>query len=392
MGWQWVATRAKTGEVLNDLPDLADQQGNGAITVAQTIGRYESTVCGLPLPTAPPEWVRSTKPLATNIILLQDNPLDPSHGIPVWGGQVTSRTPDETDILQLTLATVDSYFDRRYTGAQTFTNVGQNDIINSLMSGVIQTGTPNGGIPIRVQYVTAGSGTLRTRTYLDQDDKTVYSALTDLMGVQGGPEWTVGWEWQTNPERITPVLYVGDRIGSAVAPGMQPNVTFELPGPVMRVMYTEDYSNGKGANSVIATSSGQGTLRPQSSPQTFTDVDRPTVEYRYTPSTSITDVPTLTTWAQSALAQMQYGTGALAVTMVSSAEGCPQLGTDWFLGDTVGFKIGGVDPVTGREMAPGFPGGWSSNDRVIGYQLQVEESPLLTPIIYGPNVQNGPYQ
>jgi hypothetical protein len=379
MGYSWVSVDAETGNVLNDLPDLTDGSG-GTITVAQTIGRYETVTASLPLPTAPPDWDRSTTPGAANLILLADNPNDSTHGIPVWGANVTQQEVNETDQVSLSLATLEAYFDRRYVGNAPFTNVGQNDIINSLVNSYIKVG-PAGGIPIRVQYVTAGAGKLRTRTeFTDVSDKTIYSILTDLMSVQGGPEWTIGWEWQTAPERITPVLYVGDRIGSAVMAGMGANATFEMPGPVRSFKRLRDYSDGKGANSVIATSSGQGTSRPQSPAQLFADPIRPTYEYRWSPSTSISDVNTLTSWAQSALTQMTGGTTTLAMDAIASDPGCPQLGVDWFLGDDVGFNIGGPD-ANGVETVPGFPGGYKGTGRAIGYTLEVTETPIITPIL-----------
>lgn len=381
MGYTWVAVDLETGVVLNDLPDLTDGLG-GKITVAQAIGQYQTVSAGLPLPTAPNQWQRATQGGASAIILLADNPNDSTHGIPVWGGHVIQRHRNESDILPLTLVTPEAYFDRRYAGNQTFTATGQNTIVSTLVNNYIAAG-PAGGLPIRVQVVTAGSGTSRDRTYVDQDDKTMYSALTELMGVQGGPEWYVGWEWQTNPERITPVLYVGDRIGVAAGAGMQPNAWFEMPGPVTAFDYLEDYSAGKGANTVMATSSGQGTTRPQSTLQIFADPVRPTFEFRWTPSTSIIDTTTLNTWATSALTQMQTGSITLSMSASASDPGCPQIGSDWGIGDDLGYKIGGLD-ANGVDTVPSFPGGVSGVARAIGYTLEVTETPILTPVLAGP--------
>jgi hypothetical protein len=225
---------------------------------------------------------------------------------------------------------------------------------------------------------------LRTRTeYTDQADKTVYSALQDLMGVQGGPEWYVGWEWQTNPERLTPVLYVGDRIGVAAAAGMQPNAWFEMPGPVKSFQMVEDFTDSHGANAVMAVSSGVGTSRPQSTLQVFADPQRPTIEFRWTPSTSITDTTTLNTYAVQALSQLQQGSVTLSMDAVASDPACPQLGVDWNLGDDIGYRIGGLD-ANGVDTVPAFPGGISGTARAIGYTLDVTETPVLTPVLAAP--------
>jgi hypothetical protein len=382
MGYTWVAVDAETGVILNDLPDLTDGVG-GTIKVAQTLGRYETVSAALPLPSAPPEWQRATLPMGAAIVLLADNPNDASHGVPVWGAHVTQRTRDESDLVQLSLATPEAYFDRRFVGTSPFTNVGQNTIVQTLVNNYVAAG-PAGGIPIRVQVVTAGAGTLRTRTeYTDQADKTIYSVLQDLMGVQGGPEWFVGWEWQTNPERLTPVLYVGDRIGIAAANGLQPNAWFEMPGPVQSFQMVEDFSNGKGANTIMATGTGQGTSRPQSSLAIFVDPQRPTVEFRWTPSTSITDTATLNTYATAALGQIKQGSVTLSMSAVATDPACPQLGSDWGLGDDLGYRIGGLD-ANGIDTVPAFPGGISGTARAIGYTLDVTETPILTPVLAAP--------
>jgi hypothetical protein len=382
LGYTWVAVDAETGVVLNDLPNLTDGIG-GKITIAQTLGRYETVSAALPLPNAPDQWQRSTLPMGAAIVCLADNPNDSTHGIPVWGAYVTQRTRDESDLVKLSLATPEAYFDRRFVGNSPFTNVGQNTIVQTLVNNYVAAG-PAGGIPIRVQVVTAGVGTLRTRTeYTDQADKTVYSALQDLMGVQGGPEWYVGWEWQTNPERITPVMYVGDRIGVAAANGMKPNAWFEMPGPVQSFQLVEDFTNGKGANTIMAVSSGVGTSRPQSTLQVFTDPNRPTVEFRWTPSTSITDTSTLTTYAAQALTAIQQGTNTLSLSAVASDPACPQLGSDWGIGDDIGYQVGGLD-ANGVDLVPAFPGGINGTARAIGYTLDVTETPILTPVLAVP--------
>jgi hypothetical protein len=292
---------------------------------------------------------------------------------------VVTNTPDNTDTISLSLATLEYYLDGRFTGAKTYAATGQNSIVSDLVTTQVAAGI-NGGLPIRVQVVTPGAGTPRDRTYLDQDDKTVYSALTDLMGVQGGPEWYIGWEHQTAPERYTPVFYVGDRIGAPVGVGMSPNATFEMPGPVQSFKMVRDFSIGKGANSVVATSSGQGVSRPQSPASVFIDPVRPTFEYRWTPSTSILNVSTLVGWASKALTQLDTGTVTLALSAM--ADFAPTLGSDWFLGDDVGYNIGGLDQ-NGDDTVPAFPGGITGVARAIGYEFTLAETPIITPVLYG---------
>jgi hypothetical protein len=379
MAYTWVATEARTGVIIADLPLL------DVPSVKQTVGRYE-TVSGATLPIntddAPADWVRATKKNASHLILLADNPSDPAHGIPVIGYRVTRRTRNESDLCKLDLATAESYLDCRYVGNETYAGVGQNDIFADLITKYVLDGALGGtsgknGIPIRVQNTTAGAGKPRDRTYTDQDDKTIYSIFTDMAGVIGGFEWYIGWEWQHNPERITPVVYVGDRVGVAPPPGLGPAVTFDLPGPDVSFRLVEDYSQGRGANDVVAVSSGVGASRPQSVHETIAHADEPTVEWRYTPSTSIIDVNTLNAHATQTVAAMAGGASALAL-VVTPGDGT-QLGIDWGVGDDVGYNVGGN--LDGVELVPAFPGGISGIARVGGFELSPSDTTVLTPVL-----------
>jgi len=362
----WVATDARTGAVVADLPGLE------CSTVKRSICRYESTTATLPIPTAPENWRDATRPGGSVMILLSD-------GVPIWGGMVTQRTRDLTDSVSLSLATVEAYLDRRFVGDVTYTATGQNAIVAAIFAAYVTTG-PRGGLPFRLAYT--GAGTLRDRSYLRSDRKTVYSALTELSAVLGGPEWTVEWEWQHSPERITPVLYVGDRVGVAVTPGLSPAATFQAPGPVTDATLVEDYSAGKGANSVIAYSSASAGDVPTSPVQVAADDGRPTFETDIQPSTSITDVAVLTSHAMAALATLAPGGSALALQAV--VEKAPKLGVDWMLGDDVGYKIGGREydgTPNGRESVPAFPGGIEGVMRAIGWEMSLDGVQTITPVL-----------
>jgi len=268
---------------------------------------------------------------------------------------------------------MEAYLDRRYVGDVTYTATGQNYIAGDLITRYVATG-PLGGIPIRVVMI-GGVGTLRDRTYTDASDKSVYSALNELAALDDPIEWTIGFEHQSSPERYTPVFYVGSRIGAAVMPGMAPTATFDLPGCITDALVTEDYSAGKGANSVIAFSSGVAGSRLQSPAQIAPDDGRPTYETRVTPSTSIVDVTTLTDHAVKILAVMKDGATATALSASVLASGtkpaAPPLGTDWNLGDDVGFDL----------TAPAFPGGLVGLKRAIGWEMTLGVTPTVTPIL-----------
>ena len=367
--FSWVAADARTGVVLADLPGLE------CTSVKRSLTRYESATATLPLPTAPENWLIATRHGGANLILLSD-------GVPIWGGMVTLRTRDLTDSVSLSLATIESYLDRHYMGDITYAATGQNSMVSDWFARFVTIG-PRGGVPFRIAFSTAGVGALRDRAYLRADRKTVYSALTELSAVLGGPEWTVEWEHQSAPERYTPVFYVGDRVGLAVTPGLSPAATFQAPGAVMTASMAEDYSSGKAANAVIAYSSASAGTVPTSPQQVGPDDGRPTFEVDIQPSTSIADIATLTGHALSALASLAPGGSAMALS--AAVEKAPVLGVDWVLGDDVGYVIGGLEVAPAapysREAVPAFPGGITGTLRCIGWELTLADMQTITPVL-----------
>jgi hypothetical protein len=379
VAYTWLSISSKTGRVLNEFPGLI------VPSVKQQLMAYTSTTATLPLPTAPEGWQLATTAYAACLILLDGE-------TPVWGGIVTKDTPDHTDVLPLALSTLEAYFDRRYVGDRTYSGVPQNLIVKDLVERYIAQGT-NGGIPIRVEIV-GGDGEPRDREYEDKDDKSVYSVLRELSGVVGGPEWTVMVE-QLEPsggvQRYGFVLMVGDRLGSPAPQDLAPAATFEMPGSITSFQAPRDYASGKGANDVMATSTAVADARPQSPHVVTLDPIRPTVEHRFSPSTSITNVDTLTQHAKAKSAAVSGGTRSLA--MKARAEAYPRLGTDWVIGDDIGFVVGGRVParpgLPEHESVPAFPGGIEGTARAVGWLLELGANPEVTPVLLGDDLEEG---
>jgi len=381
MTLSWVAVDARDGRVLAELPDLSCER------VGVVLGAYTTATASLPVPTAPEGWVRATLPGAAFLVLLDGDE-------PVWGGLITRRTRSLGDTVEISLATVEAYLDRRYVRDRVFTTMSQTQIVRLLVEEFAT------GFPLRVDA--APSSITRDRSYADESDKTVLSVLTELSGIANGPEWTVSWEHHRSPERYTPVLRVADRLGSPVPAGLGPSATFEAPGPVVHVELVEDFGAGKGATDVMAVSSGSVGERPQSPRQIADQAERPPYQHRFTPSTSITDVSTLTAHAVKALAQMADGARALSLSAVISE--APRLGRDWWIGDDIGYRVGdvwtersglfpggGVFPGLGtfpersvsvaRNNVPSFPGGLLGVARCIGWEIVLTGVPTVTPIL-----------
>ena len=373
MALSWLSVNANTGAVIADLPTL---KVDGALKA--TLMRYESQTASLPTwdPASddgpPPNWMSATRPGATFLVALSEPELNEPRGLPLWGGMVVRRNRVPGGGVKMSLVTAEGYLDRIYVGTIGM-NLGQNLLAKFLVQEYAQNGYSYlRGLPLRVQIV-GGDGVVRERNYLDSSDKTLYSVLSDLSGVIGGPEWTIGWEW-VDEQKLGLVMTIGDRIGSPPPAGLNPNAQFYLPGSVTDAELVEGYGADEGANDVMAVSSGTEDARPQS-PHQKNDGDlRPRFEYRWTPSTSITDVNTLTAHAQRALAAMKDG--SLALTLTANREEAPKLGRDWFIGDDIGFSI----------EAPEFPGGLVGTARCVGWELT---DTTVTPLIDVTNIEGG---
>ena len=351
MALSWISVNANDGSVITDLPTL---KCDGALK--RTIGRYETQSAVLPLDGAPLNWRTATRKKSVFLVALSDPLENEPRGLPVWGGMVTERTTSHTEGVKLSMVTAEDYLNDRYVGDVTYTGWGQNDIVEDLITRYI---IPN-GIPIRVVKI-PGANPARDRTYLDKDDKTVFSILDELSGVIGGPEWTIEWEW-VDEQKLGLVLYVGGRLGSPAPAGLGPASWFEMPGNVSSAELVEGFRRGEGANDVMAVSSGSADARPQSSHHVKTGDGRPRVELRWSPSTSITDIGTLEDHASSGLARLQSGTVALSIT-ANRDETVP-----FMLGDDVGFDL----------TSWAWPDGISGTARALGIEYT---DTTITPVL-----------
>lgn len=360
MALRWVSCEAATGRIIADLPDLVE---TSALKV--TIGAYETASVELPIPTAPDDWERATLPGGAVLIAVDED----ANGseVAVWGGLVTKRrryqAASGSIAAALGLVTGEGYFTRRYVGDKTYTAVDQNTIAADLVASYAGFSTD-----------TAASAMSRDRTYRDDEDATVYTRLTELSGVIGGPEWTVRWMRLTGPVRFAPVFVVRDRLGAGPLAGLRPNAQFTLPGNIIDVESVEDYSHGRGANDVQANGSNQGDMRPQSPHQIAAADERPKFEYRWQPSSSIELVDTLTSHAQRALAVMKDGSNAVVVT--AREEMAPKFGIDYQLGDDIAFDV----------TSPAWPSGMYLTGRCIGFQ---RSGSTVSPVMAAASLEDG---
>lgn len=369
--YSWLSVETLTGKVIAELPDLECD------SVSKVIGDTQTASATFPLTSRRPEnWQRALLEGGAAFVLVDDE-----HGVAPWGGMVTHTAPDETDKVPVSLATYEAYLGRRYVGDIDYDQTGAVDIIIDLLNRYVLTGS-NGGIPMRVQVEGSSRGIVIDQSYQDASDKTVLSALQALSSLDGGPEWTINWETVDSGQTWTPVFRVsGTQLGSRVPAGLSPAATFEIPGPVSGVSLDRDYTEGNGANDVMATSTAAGTARPQSTHVVTVDPQRPTFEMRFTPDTDVDDDDVLQSHAVSKAAAVADGTRTLALK--SAVEDAPRLGVDWSEGDDIGYVVGGFDR-HGVDTVPAFPGGITGTVRAVGWVLDLNGLEQVTPVLEGP--------
>lgn len=368
----WLGCDLVTGRVIEELPDLVPSG-----PISSVLGAYTSAAFELPIPLGghgkpPKAWAAATEPGRTMLVAVLGEK-------PIWAGIVLTRVGGIAATVNLSCMTPEGYLDRRFVGDHEWVSEDEASVI---AAGLIDDAQTEG---IGFTVDAPSTGTTRDRTYADQDDKTVYSTLRELMGVIEGPEWTVALDWtdatQTAVEKI---VRVRKRIGFASATpdsvfttGSASAVVASAGVSEARYALSEDYRSGRGANHIVATSSGEGESRPQSTPardEARIAAGWPRWEHRYSPSSSITEIETLDAHAQKALGIMGAGARTLAIT--ARADVYPVLSKDWTVGDDIGHDLVGHR----------HPGGLSGVARAIGWELDAVAG-LVVPILFTPELE-----
>ena len=371
MTLQWVSADLLTGEVICDLPTILSED-----PFRRVIGQYQTSTATLTIPadgSIDPNWERGILEGGAVICAYEG---DPGFEIIQWAGIVLSAPRSvQSNQIPLQLITVEGYLDRCDTVAYTTDpgGTGATKAQNQIVADIVQLYAGQGGaegalgLPIRiVQLPEQGTNgnVQRNVTYYDYDDTTLYTNLQALMGMQGGPEWTMTFEWTHNPERITPVFYVGTRIGSKAPADGGPAVVFDeticLDGTI-----TRDYSTGKGANHVTTTGSSTGLGRTTGI-AAAPSAGRPRWSYKYNPAAT-SDPAVLTSFAQAAAAAMGNGAQSVSITIPNGLTGF-QLGVDWNMGDDVGYSLQSLTIPRRQEAVT----------RCVGYELtQTTQTPIM---------------
>ncbi|KFK91486.1 hypothetical protein IX27_00165 [Streptomyces sp. JS01] len=338
----WFGCDLRTGQIIEDLPGLRPTGG-----LSRRLGQATSASFELDLGGAPRGWQEATDQGRTLLV-----GVDTHTDLPVWAGIVLPREGGSANTVTLGAATPEAYLDRRYTGTQVLIQQDQATVLAALMTAPLTQGPP-------FVMDAPPTGVLIDFQVLDSDDRTALSAMQEVMGQDGGPEWTIDVEWASAAKTgfVLPVR-VRKAIGTQ-AP--QPEAVFDFPGCVTSYTLAESYEAGKGATVTTARGEGEGDSRLSSPSKIASDLEAagwPRYVHRFTPASGITDPAQLDAHAAKALALM--ATGAKVWTVEAAASQAPRIGRDWGLGDTVRICV---------EHSPRHPDGAEVVARAWSWEL-----------------------
>jgi hypothetical protein len=367
----WYVCHVKTGDRLDEFP--LTRVG----TIERTIGAATTTSAVLPVrdPRCPPNWDTLLDP-ATAMLVLDDD------GVPLVGYVIdrpTAGTP-EVGLSLRSLESIPESVNVRthdfYEKTDTSPGDDEADAAAALLNDVV---VPGWGFTLAVTK----TGKTADHSYAYEEDRSVASALNDLMGAEGGPEWTIRLRWEDDTRsRLVKTIQIGPKIGA------------EMPGTVVENRHIESRTRTVSASgddlaiSVVATSDGSGPSRPMSDP--FVDIDAldrgvPPWEARVH-TTAVDDPAQLERIAEAGLRRRWAGITTFEMVLASSEKGCPRVGRDFDAGDTVYVES---DPVGKHYDDKGRvryddPVSWYGMTRVIGWRATIVGSSFgtVTPVFW----------
>lgn len=249
----------------------------------------------------------------------------------VWGGLVIRRARKTGAWVNVTVETLEGYFQQRYIDAVlSWTNADPTQVAVDALALVDDLA------PLEVRATMTGNAVVNG--YFDESDrKRIGELLDDLSGLAGGIQWTVDLEWaDADHEQMRYVVRVAPRIGT---PGGTGATQWKMPGCVKDVDYIEDFGEESFANDVIAFSSGEGDSKPRSTRYEDTALlsQFARFERRFDPARSITSTMTLDQYAEAELARVRLGVTTL--TLTANLTDAPRVNVDWWLGDDIDVSL-----------------------------------------------------
>lgn len=366
MALTWYLCDLKTGNTINEFPlsvgDVERRVG-AASTVSADLAVHD--------PRCPAAWAQLLDP-SRNMFVLDDD------GSPVVA-YVMDVDAYGGPSARLTLNTLESVLDHVYVRTHDFSE-GVDDEATAAATLLADVVAPSFGFAVDV----TPTGKTADHSYAFEEDRTVGSALNDLMAADGGPEWTIRVTWQNGPgSRLIKTIQIRAQIGNTI-----PSTVIENKHLEERKV-TRSASGDNLATYVIATSDGSGPSRPMSA--AYVDADAiaagvPQWEARV-PFTAIDDPDQLDRLAEAGLRRRAGGLTTWEMVLAQSKPGCPRVGRDFDAGDTVQIQSGRM----GRFRLEGEtfdryedPHTWIGMARIIGWRASIEGRRFrtVTPIFW----------
>lgn len=330
----------------HELGELANIQTNN---IAVSMLDVETASFKVPYSSLPADWVGSLQPYKSVIILEND-------GIALYGGFITKRTrAQSSDTVQLDCTDVLGYFKRVYVPTLSYSQVSQTLILKNVINETLRYST----VPIVVEATE--SPIKRDRTYNEADNKTLFDVIDSFNGLDNGTELSHEWAFNTIKRVWECTIYLADHIGS-----QQP---LQLDASIFNdFSIVEDYTAGYGANSILAYSSS-GNSQLESSWHSSKYWGRPLLQYKWSPSSSITNVDTLNSYAAQKLHDIELGSVSYSFSCAFNL--LPPFGIVWHCGDLMSFTI------NSRQ----FPDLQKLTIRVVGYKIDFSNGWTITLLL-----------
>ncbi len=331
--------------------ELGELQNIQCSSVSVSMLEVETTSFKIPYNSLPAGWVDSLQPYKSIIIMLDD-----VTGVSYYGGFITKRTRKQSDAcIQLDCTDVLGYFKRVYVPTLNYSQISQTLIVQDVIQQSLRYST----VPITV--LADVSTVKRDRTINETDNKTIYDIVDSFNGLDGGTELSHSWEYDNNKNRWNCIIRIADHIGR-VTPLILDSRMFS------DFQIVEDYTSGYGANSILAYATS-GNTQLESSWHSSKYWGRPLLQYRWSPSSSITNVSTLNSYAAQKLEDIELGTISYSFSCAFSL--MPPLGVVWSLGDVMRFNL----------HAEQFKDVQTVTARVVGYTVSFNNAWTITPLL-----------
>jgi hypothetical protein len=365
----WVCD-LRTGNKIAQLPlrpsgELPERIGD--VSTAQfACDQYDALkMCG--------DFIGVTTPGRTMVIVEREYKGDSTSDI-LWAGIIVLRQAGSATDAQLNCSTIASYLNRRHVGTHTYSaGPGETDgkIITDLLGDAAAEGLDF--------ILDVDCPTLRAVRFLATENKTVLQALQDLAAMDGGPEWTIKAQWTDASRTSVDLVFVArTQLGWSGTP----NARFDFPGCINSYEVDDDFSEGHGANYVIALNSAGGAAPAARDNTAITQQGWPRWEQLVTPSGDL-NIAGLTGAAQAALKWRARGqiTNSVKVSLTYG----PQYRRDLELGDNATWFVSAPKP--GEDPpSPRHPDGHQETIRVIGISLDIPND-TYTPVLWNPYLE-----